>query len=299
MTKPIAFLACAGTLPDSPERRSDAFEHDHQVAALRGGLAGSGVELVEINWRAPLLDFAGFGMALVGTPWDYAEAKDEFLAKLAALEASGLVLCNPLNVLRWNADKLYLKELAARGAPVIPTLWPQRAGAQDILAAFDHFGCDKLVAKRRVGAGAVGQSCLERGDAALAQWRSDQPMMIQPFLPAIQSEGEYSFIFVDGALSHALVKQAKAGDYRVQSSYGGREAEITPAPADRAAAQQVMAVLPFARAPLYARIDMVRLPDGGLALIEAEMIEPYLYPLQGPEFGARMAKALLATCGIA
>ena len=39
---------------------------------------------------------------------------------------------------------------------------------------------------------------------------------------------------------------------------------------------------------------MVRGLDGVLALIEAELIEPYLYPLQGQELGGRLAKAVLA-----
>ena len=117
--------------------------------------------------------------------------------------------------------------------------------------------------------------------------------MIQPFLPAIQREGELSFIFVSGQFSHALIKRASAGDYRIQSLYGGTETALDPDPADRAAAQGIMAMLPFAKPPLYARIDMVRLDGGALAVIEAELIEPYLYPEQGPGFGAMLAEGVL------
>ena len=121
----------------------------------------------------------------------------------------------------------------------------------------------------------------------------DLPAMIQPFLPAIQREGELSFIFVDGQFSHALVKRASVGDYRIQTLYGGTEIALDPSPADRTQAQGVMAMLPFAQSPLYARIDMVRLESGPPALIEAELIEPYLYPLQGPAFGAKLAAGVL------
>ena len=68
---------------------------------------------------------------------------------------------------------------------------------------------------------------------------------------------------------------------------------LAPSPADRAAAEAVLALLPFGAAPLYARIDMVRLADGHLAVIEAELIEPYLYPRQGPGFGAMLAEAVV------
>lgn len=288
----IAFLACPITLPSSPTRRPDAFEHDLQLAALREGF-GERAEIQDIDWRAPLEQLTGFDLAYLGTPWNYTEAKDEFLVRLAALEAAGVTVCNPVEVIRWNADKLYLKELEERGAPSIPTLWPENPGRGEVLAAMDHFGCDKVVVKRRVGAGAVGQHCFTRDDLPDPAWQLGQPGMIQPFLPAIQSEGELSFIFVGGELSHALIKRAQAGDYRIQSLYGGREEAITPTPADRAAAKAVMAMLPFAQTPLYARIDMVRMADGKLAVIEAELIEPYLYPEQGPDFGRMFAQAAI------
>ncbi|WP_295631705.1 hypothetical protein [Novosphingobium sp.] len=296
MTKHIAFLACPETLPGSPVRRPDAFEHDLLFDAIAGGLAGRAT-MQAIDWRAPLEVLAGFDLAYLGTPWDYTEAKDEFLDRLDALEAAGVVVCNPAGVVRWNADKLYLRELEQRGAASIQTLWPDSAGPADVLAAFDRFGCDRVVVKRRVGAGAIGQDSFTRDNPPPADWRMDQPAMIQPFLPAIDHEGEHSFIFVDGAFSHGLIKRAAPGDYRIQSLYGGSEVAVIPAPADLAAALVVMAMLPFDQPPLYARIDMVRLADGMLALIEAEMIEPYLYPEQDAGFGARMAEALLRRLG--
>lgn len=289
----IAFLACPDTLPGSPTRRPDAFEHDLLLDAIKAGL-GTRAELVDVDWRAPMDVLTGFDLAYLGTPWDYTEAKDEFLERLEALEAAGVVVANPVEVIRWNSDKLYLRELEQRGAASIPTLWPESAGPADVQAAFDHFGADRLVVKRRVGAGAIGQDSFTRDAPPAADWRIDQPAMIQPFLPAIQSEGEHSFIFVSGQFSHGLIKQAASGDYRIQSLYGGIEIAVEPAPADRAAAEAVMAMLPFTEPPLYARIDMVRLENGALAVIEAELIEPYLYPLQGADFGRRMAEGMLA-----
>ncbi|MEY4671491.1 MAG: hypothetical protein RLZZ415_1370 [Pseudomonadota bacterium] len=288
----IAFLACPATLPGSPTRRPDAFEHDIYLEAVRAGLGARGT-VTAIDWRAPLETLAQFDAAILGTPWDYTEAKDEFLIRLGELEQAGVTVCNPLAVVRWNSDKLYLKELGERGAVTIPTVWPERAGPADVLAAFEHFQTDRVVVKRRVGAGAIGQDSFTRDNPPPADWSLDQAAMIQPFLPAIQTEGEQSFIFIDGALSHALLKQATGGDYRIQTLYGGFETPLDPAPADRAAAEAVFALLPFDQPPLYARIDMVRLEDGRLAVIEAELIEPYLYPEQGPNLGSMLADGIM------
>ena len=291
----IAFLACPETLPGSPSRRPDAFEHDLQLAALREGL-GARAKVTDIDWRAPLEVLTEFDLAILGTPWDYTEAKEEFIARLEALEAAGVVVANQSAVVRWNADKLYLLELEVRGAVSIPTLWPKAPDARDIIAAFDQFGTDRVIVKRRVGAGAIGQDSFTRGDPRLSGWSMDQPAMIQPFLPAIQREGELSFIFVSGQFSHALIKRAAGDDYRIQSLYGGTEIPLDPSPADRAAAFGIIAMLPFDTPPLYARIDMVRLDSGDLAVIEAELIEPYLYPQQGPGFGKMLADGVLELC---
>ena len=171
-----------------------------------------------------------------------------------------------------------------------PTRWLERASAGDIAAAMDAFDCTTIVAKRQVGAGAEGQS-IHRAGSLDPAWAMDQPMMLQPYLEQIASDGEYSFLFVDGHFSHALVKRPARGDYRVQTLYGGTEQTLDPAPADLAAAQEIIASLPHEK-PLYARVDMVRGEAGMLLVMEVELIEPYLYPEQGPQIGTLIAEAI-------
>ncbi|KPF82608.1 RimK family alpha-L-glutamate ligase [Novosphingobium sp. AAP93] len=286
----IAFLACSTTLPGAPDRRPDAFEHDQQMDAIVAALR-PGESVTDIDWQAPLDAFAAFDAALIGTPWDYFDNRDAFLAKLDAIAALGVPVCNSPDVVRWNIDKGYLAELAERGVATIPTLLLDNPGRDEILAAFDHFDCDRLVVKRRVGAGAEGQFDFTCDNPPAADWRMGHAALVQPFLPGIVEEGEHSLIFIDGEFSHGLIKRPAPGDYRVQSLYGGWDTAVTPTPDDLAAAQKVIAGLPFP-APLYARIDLVRGPDGALLLMEAEVIEPFLYPLQGPELGPRLLAGL-------
>ncbi|MBD3729500.1 MAG: hypothetical protein IE933_07325 [Sphingomonadales bacterium] len=289
----IGFLACPGTLPGSPVRRADAFEHDRQVAAIAPALAARGIALEVVDWHAPDAAFAGLPLVLLGTVWDYQDRYPAFMARIDALEAAGIALCNPVQVVRWNIDKRYLADLAARGAPTIPTIWAEAADAASVEEAFIRFGCERVVVKRQVGAGAEGQHSFTRAAPPAPGWRMDRPAMIQPFVPSIESEGELSFILIDGEVSHALRKRAAAGDYRIQSVYGGCEEPYAPTSADLAQVAQVASALPFPT-PLYARIDMVRGEDGGLLLMEAELIEPYLYPEQGPDLGERIAAAVAA-----
>lgn len=298
--KRIGFLACAETLPSdrggSAQRRGDAFEHDLEIAALRPAFAGAGLELVELDWRAPLAEFEGVDAVLLGTAWDYQDHLDSFLSKLEALTARGVSVFNPPEIVRWNADKRYLAELEKRGARIVPTVWADDVTRADVLAAMDCFGADRVVVKRQVGAGGLGQHSFTRDALPEEGWTLGRAAMIQPFLPAILDEGEYTFVFIDGVFSHGVSKRAGKDDYRVQSLYGGFEEDYSPDPDDLVAAEAVIAALPLAD-PLYARVDMIRLPDGALAVMECELIEPYLYPEQGPLLGKKLAAALKGRLG--
>ena len=295
-TTKIGFLACAETLPaelgGAAERRGDAFEHDLQVAALRPAFGNAGLELIEVDWRAPLNRFEDFLLVLLGTAWDYQDDAEAFGAKLEEIEARGPIVCNSSEIVRWNLDKQYLKELAEAGVPTIPTLWCDHADSAIVHDAFDQLKTDRVVVKRQVGAGGMGQHSFSRADPPSPEWRMDRPAMVQPFLPSILDEGEFTLVFIDGDFSHSVQKRAAAGEYRIQSLYGGTEHDYAPTAADLASGQAAMDALPFDR-PLYARIDMIRLPSGELAVMEAELIEPYLYPEQGPELGERLARAIL------
>lgn len=284
--KKIAYLASRVTLPGSLIRRTDAFEHDFTMDALRPAFAARGMEVTDLAWDDASANWAEFDAAIIGTTWDYWDRLEEFLAALTRIEDQ-TKLFNPAALVAWNSRKTYLRDLEAKGAQLIPTLWIDRCGETEAQGAFDALGAETLVFKRQVGAGAKGQHRLNRGEPVPEM---PHPMMVQPYLPMIETEGEFSFIFIDGDLSHALVKRAQPGDYRIQSSYGGREEVLHPSAEDLAAAKSVLDAL--GETPLYGRVDMLRGPEGGLLLMELEVIEPYLYPVEGPELGERMAAAL-------
>ncbi|MEM1036882.1 MAG: hypothetical protein AAGI14_09010 [Pseudomonadota bacterium] len=284
--KRIAYLASKVTLPGSSTRRSDAFEHDYMMDALRPAFEARGMTIDDVDWADTSQDWSAYEAAIIGTTWDYWDHQDAFLKTLETIETQ-TKLHNPAALVAWNSHKSYLRDLEAKGAKLIPTLWLDEANETTAREAFETLGSDDLVFKRQVGAGASGQHRLKSGDPIP---HMPHPMMVQPFLSKIVEEGELSFIFIDGELSHALIKRAAKGDYRIQSSYGGVEEAITPSADDLAAAKAILNTLD--ETPLYARVDMLRGEDGGLLLMELELIEPYLYPLQGPELGERFAEAM-------
>ncbi|MDF1767658.1 hypothetical protein [Maricaulis sp.] len=288
----IAFLTASCMLRDHPDARKDYWEYELEIAALQPACAQRGIDLEPVIWDAPDFDPAHFDAVMIGTCWDYMEKPDAFMATLERCDRESLLL-NPLERVRWNSRKTYLKDLADRGAPMIPTIWADAANAQTIAAAFDALGAGDVVVKPVLGAGAWRQARIRRGEALPAA--ADLPpaeCMIQPFLPAVSEEGEYAFLFFNREFSHCARKIPAKGDYRVQSEYGGHEEIHVPSVEELALARSVLDCIEGDL--LYARVDMLRGLDGKLALIEIELIEPYLYPEQGPQIGEVFADALEA-----
>ncbi len=282
----VAYLASEVTLPGAPNRRRDAFEHDQMMACLRSAFEAHSASIIDLAWDDKNADWKEFDAVIIGTAWDYPDRLEEFLAALGTI-ASVTRLFNSPAMVKWNSRKTYLQALGDKGAALIPTLWIDRSSEDAISAAFDAFDTDQIVLKRQVGASAEGQHRLHRHDRVP---QMTEPMMVQPFLESITSEGEYSFVFIDGAFCHAVIKKPAKDDYRIQATYGGTEAPINASPEDAAVAAKVLSALD--ENPLYARVDMLRGEDGNLLLIELELVEPFLYPQQGPELGERIYEAV-------
>lgn len=297
----IVYLISQDLLPDAPDARSDRFELDLQVAALSPALANVGARLDLQVWDDPhLMDRVrapNVACVVIGTPWDYAGQVQHFLDTLDALARVRPVLNAP-DLVRWNAKKTYLADLEARGISTIPTLFVDRVDPPAVAQAFAHFGCTRLVAKPVIGAGAHRQVLLHHGQA-LPHPDLCPPAgaLLQPYLPSIEQDGELSLIFVGRTFSHALQKRPQKGDYRVQSMYGGWETPTEPSPQAIALATRALDAIPHASTLLYARVDLVQRDAGSLAVIELELIEPYLYPVQGPALGPLFARRLAALQG--
>ena len=288
----VAYLTCAGLLPKAPRRMADAWEHDLQISALRVACAEHRIELHDVAWNDPDLDVAAFDAFLIGTTWDYTDVPGAFLGRLASI-AMARPLFNDLDAVRWNLDKSYLRDLGDAGVPVVPTLFEASADDATIERSFDALGTDQVVIKPEVGAGAWRQVKLQRGDVIPdASERPPDRTLIQPYLPSITTEGEYSFVFCGGTYSHCARKRPAQGDYRSQAMYGANEEVHGATDAEIDLARKAIDAAPAAL--LHARVDMVRDRNGRLVLMELEIIEPYLYPEQGPELGRHFADALAA-----
>lgn len=272
-------------------------DDDHVHAPLRA----LGWEVQAVPWTRPPRPWDAYDAVVIRSTWDYPNHPDAFVVALADVERAGTPLFNPLALVRWNLRKTYLRDLAGRGVPVVPTVFRDGLGRGGLAGLIDQVGGDEIVVKPVVGANAHGAARVRRASAgeelaAVEASFASRALIAQPFVPAVVSEGEFSLFYFDGEYSHAVLKTPKPADFRVQEEHGGR---VRPVAADEALRRTAQAVLDaLDEAPLYARVDLVRATDGsGFWLMELELIEPSLYFRMDAEAPARFARALEARVG--
>jgi hypothetical protein len=243
-------------------------------------LARRGWRVEEISWRRKNVLWNDYELVVIRSPWDYQQDPAAFLEVLHEIDASRARLLNDLRTVRWNIHKTYLRDLRDRGIHIVPTRWLNRLDADSLSRLFAEFDSRRIVVKPVVGANADDTFLLdaratgEAYTAALAAF-SHCELMAQPFVESVISAGEYSLFYFGGEYSHSVLKTPKSLDFRVQEEHGGIIRSVQPAEDLVAAASRVMCVLDVPT--LYARVDLVRLPDGCPALMELELIEPSLY----------------------
>ncbi|MEL0154997.1 hypothetical protein [Sphingopyxis sp.] len=268
--------------PDYEENWRPAF------ARKAAALAAAGLAVEQRVWTDPG-DLTGFDLILPLFAWGYQRDVAVWYALLDRL--AGLPVVNPVPVLRWNSDKAYLAELGAKGVAVVPTVEVAALDDASLAQARAALGAEEVVVKPAVSGGADGTHRVAPG-APIPTDALGQRRLVQPLMPGILADGEYSLFFFGGAFSHAIVKRPASGDFRVQEQFGGREARWEASAAARLLAAAALAAAPAP--PVYARVDMVGDAAGVLHIMELELIEPSLFLHHAADKGAAFGRAVYA-----
>lgn len=276
---------------------------DEDMPPLLAAFAAAGAHPEIIDWDDPAVDWSRFDAALLRSAWDYTERLAEFLAWVEHTAARTLLL-NPAAVVRWSADKHYLRTLAGAGLPVVATAFAAPgADAQQALRQFlAQHPCAELVVKPAVGAGSRDtrrHACAATAEivahlgALLGAGRS---VMLQPYFHGVDTHGETALIFIAGRFSHAIRKGPllPPGAPATDALFAAEQISArTPGADELAVGARVLAQLPFDEL-LYARVDLIR--DGAHApcILELELAEPSLFLSHAPGAAGRLAAAALA-----
>ena len=273
----------------------EGLAHDEDLPSATAALADRGLRVDVVRWDDGTVDWGGFDLVVVRSCWDYTWRLEEFLGWAEGVPR----LANPAPVLRWNADKHYLRELAAAGCPVVPTTWDP-ASADDLPPA------DEWVVKPSVSAGSRDTARWSSPADALAHAgelrAAGRTAMVQPYLDAVDVAGETALLHFGGAFSHAVQKGPLLlrGEGVDQDRMGREEVRPVDARPDQlAVAAAALAAVPAAVGTagplLYARVDVVDGPAGRPVLLELELVEPSLFLPHGDGAPDRLADAVVAS----
>ncbi|TDD29675.1 hypothetical protein E1218_03685 [Kribbella turkmenica] len=262
--------------------------HEHDLP-LVDAVRAKGLDPVAVVWTDPSVDWSAYDAVLLRSVWDYHRRYDEFCEWLNVVDKAGVPVFNDSGLVRWNGDKRYLVELRERGVAIVPSQIAAGACLREVVAGLDG---QEIVTKPTVGASARHTVRGVAGSAELSLAMDDLPdlvYLVQPFVPEIVTDGEWSLMFVDGEFTHAVVKRPAEGDYRVQVMFGGVATLTDPPAAVLESARETLAAA--GPAPLYARVDGV-VVNGRFLLMELELIEPYLFLPEFPEATEKLATAV-------
>jgi len=277
-------LATCSLLPDL----------DDDERLLIPALAAHGLSAEARVWDDPAIGWHSFQLVVVRSTWDYSDRRDAFLAWCNSMPA----VLNAVDIITWNTDKVYLRDLERAGIPIVPTTWITAESRSEATALPEG----ELVVKPSVSAGARNTSRYGTGDVTRARSHVEhlvadgRTVMVQPYVTSVDSVGEAGLIFIDGVFSHAVRKGPLLRTPGVATDRLWAPEEISayePDPDERAVAEATLSALRWPRESLlYARVDLVRRDDGAVMLLELELAEPSLFLAHKPGAAGRLAAGI-------
>ncbi len=261
---------------------------------LKTALESQGLRVERKSWSDPHFEWASTRSVIFRSTWDYFDRFPTFSKWLESVSRQ-TQLFNPESLIRWNMDKHYLQELEAKGVRICETQFVEKGQNFSLNERVKEWGWTEVVVKPCVSGAArhtyrLKSSELSNFEQKFKQFIADESFMIQPFQERILEDGELSLILMGGEYTHAVLKRAKPGDFRVQDDFGGSVERYEPTDDEVAFAQEAVRACP--ELPLYARVDIFYDNQNQLALAELELIEPELWFRLEPRSADKLAQVI-------
>ncbi|MBR9853943.1 MAG: hypothetical protein GYB37_05105 [Algicola sp.] len=263
-------------------------------------IKSEGLNVIRKPWDDPDFDWSETKYALFRTTWDYFNRFAEFSEWLKKASKQTKFI-NSKNLIHWNIDKHYLQDLSNNGVTIPKTLFVEKGseitleGTLAKATTENGFTANAYILKPCVSAAArhtykIQQSEVLQYEDTFQKLIANETMILQEFQHNIVSEGEISLMLFNGEFTHAVLKIAKTGDFRVQDDFGGSVHNYSPSAEQIVFAKNVVKAAP--ELPVYARVDIFKNNDGNWALAELEIFEPELWFRLNPSAANRMASAI-------
>ncbi len=263
---------------------------------LKEALENSGLRVTRKCWDDPDFDWRETKYAIFRSTWDYFNRFPVFKVWLdKASEQTSLL--NAKEIIYWNMDKHYLLDLEKKGINIPPTYFIETGSKLSLKEHLSTLSWDEFILKPAI-AGTARHTYLfpkdevKKHEAIYKELITKESMLLQEYQKQITAKGEISLVLFGGKYSHAVLKRAKAGDFRVQDDFGGSVSDYTPNTDEIAFAEKALATCDPMK-PIYARVDIFWDNQDQMCLAELEMIEPELWFRRNKKAADILAKTII------
>ena len=270
-----------------------AIQEDNYV---KKALEKKGLKVIRTYWDNPDFDFSTAKITLFRTIWDYFHRFEEFSKWLDETKDKTTFINSP-ELIRWNIDKHYLQDLDKKGINIPNTIFIKKGDKRSLSDLQKQSNWNRIILKPAIsGAGRHTYKLTLRNIDEYEQIYKElidkEDMLFQEFQESITDKGEIAFMIFNGKFSHAILKKAKKGDFRVQDDFGGTVHQYKPSEKEILFAEKVVSTCnPM---PLYARVDIVQDNNNKPSIGELELIEPELWFRFYPPAADLLADALIS-----
>ena len=246
---------------------------------LKEALERLGYKVHRTNWDDQAMDWSTTNYIFFRTTWDYFDRYDEFEPWLENV-CTKTRLINPKELIYWSLDKHYLGDLDQAGVRIPNTLFIEPGDSRSLSEVIESLDWNEFILKPAISGAARHTYRFKKDhavqhEAIFSELIAKESMLIQEFQSQILTKGEVAFMVFGGKFSHAVLKKAKAGDFRVQDDFGGTIEIYHPNEKEIAFVEKAFAACN--PVPIYARIDVIWDNDDQLSIGEIELIEPELW----------------------
>lgn len=261
---------------------------------LKSAFEAQGLKVDITYWDNPTYEWQETKSVLFRTIWDYFERFDEFWDWLEQVKTKTRLI-NSYELIKWNIDKHYLKDLSSWGIKTVPTYFADKGCNMKLHEIAKRNQWKDLVIKPAISASAfktykILANEIQANEKLFNSLVQERNMLVQPYFETITQLGEASLMVFDGKFTHAILKKAQPGDFRVQDDFGGTVHNYIPTKAEINFAEEVFKTCKTK--PVYGRVDIVWDNDKNFYLSELEIIEPELWIRNYPKCAERIAEAV-------
>jgi glutathione synthase/RimK-type ligase-like ATP-grasp enzyme len=263
-------------------------------ALVQNALGKLGLRVARLSWDDKNFDWSTTKTILFRTTWDYFYRFEEFSKWLTQVSKLTMLL-NSEAIIRWNIDKHYLLDLKQNGVHIAESYFIEQSASTTLKELHNKLSWNETVLKPCVSGSArhtykLNLNTIEEHETIFNKLIANEAMMLQPFQKNIVEKGEISMMVFNGKFTHAVLKKAKQGDFRVQDDFGGSVHNYSPKQEEILFAENT--VKACKELPIYARVDIFTDNNSNLALAELELIEPELWFRHHPKAATILAKAI-------